>query len=287
MSKPILVIAKKSIYEVYGLERREPHFLQLLRSDNELAKDLMAANEDNRRAVEAVTGFLTKEGLSWEFGAYYGSVVDGHYSMVVSVGGDGTLLAASHRVGTTPILGINSRPGVSVGFFCPVSWSNFQSMFRDILSGKHPASSLMRMEALINGTRVGPPSLNDLLFSARSPACMTVYRMEFEGREELQKSAGIWISTPAGSTAAIMAAGGQGMELWERRMQFLVRECYCVRDIRGPLRSGMFERGLKITNLTPEASVFVDGSRMIHNLNYGDVVEPVIAQEPLSIYLKR
>ena len=39
--------------------------------------------------------------------------------LVVTVGGDGTLLAASHLVGGgVPVVGINSSPRSSVGFFC-------------------------------------------------------------------------------------------------------------------------------------------------------------------------
>ena len=38
--------------------------------------------------------------------------------LVIAVGGDGTVLAAAHAAGDMPILGVNSMPGRSGGFFC-------------------------------------------------------------------------------------------------------------------------------------------------------------------------
>lgn len=285
MGHPVLIIAKKSFYEVYGLERREPHFLQLIKSDSELARDLVSAYEDNQRAIDAVIRHLDMQGIPWEKGEVGSLCVDGLHPLVLSVGGDGTLLAASHRVLTTPVLGINSRPGVSVGFFCPVNSGNFQGLLADILEQRVMPRQLMRMDPLVNGQRLCPPALNDILYTARNPASTTVYRIHFEDREEMQKSAGVWISTPAGSTAGILAAGGTSMHLDDDRMQFLVRECYCVREPREPLRTGTFRDGLKITNLTPEASVYVDGTRIVHPLHYGDVVEALPSKTPLSIFL--
>lgn len=285
MGKPVLVISKKSFYEVYGLERQEPHFLSLVQSDSDMARELLQAHDDNLRAIEAVTSYLDKEGIAWEKGEVGSVCVDGLHPLVISIGGDGTLLAASHRVIRTPVLGINSRPGVSVGFFCPVDAGNFHQMLTEILEERIRPNSLMRMDAVINGKRTCPPALNDLLFTARNPAATTVYRIHFDMREEVQKSAGVWISTPAGSTAAILAAGGQSMDLGDDHLQFLVRECYCVREKRELLQHGVFRSGLRITNLTPEASVFVDGTRIVHALHYGDVVEALPSETPLSIFL--
>ena len=49
--------------------------------------------------------------------------------LVVTIGGDGTLLAASHAIGDTPILGINSAPDFSVGFFCSGRLGNGSDVF--------------------------------------------------------------------------------------------------------------------------------------------------------------
>ena len=59
-------------------------------------------------------------------------------SLVVTVGGDGTLLAASHHVGSIPILGVNSSPEHSVGFFCPAHLGNLLPMLERALDGTLP-----------------------------------------------------------------------------------------------------------------------------------------------------
>ncbi len=55
---------------------------------------------------------------------------------MITVGGDGTLLAASHSVRDVPILGINSAPGYSVGFFCAAARSDLMPMIGAALAGK-------------------------------------------------------------------------------------------------------------------------------------------------------
>ena len=75
------------------------------------------------------------------------------------------------------------------------------------------------------------------------------------------------------------------MELEENRMQFLVREPYRGRGKTYQIERGFFTDGLSITNLTPEAAVYVDGSRLMHKLVYGDVVAPTVSAHPLMIHL--
>lgn len=84
-----------------------------------------------------------------------------------------------------------------------------------------------------------------------------------------------------------MSAGGRSMQLHEQRLQFKVRECYCVREPFPPLQSGFFINGFAITNLTMDAALYVDGSRIIHKLTYGDTFEVVPSSSPLRIFLPR
>ena len=56
------------------------------------------------------------------------------------------------------------------------------------------------------------PILNDILFANLYPAAVTRYKIKYNGRQEVHKSSGVWISTATGSTAAISAAGGKVYE---------------------------------------------------------------------------
>src|SRR6185436_12888830 len=71
-------------------------------------------------------------------------------SLVVTVGGDGTLLAASHHVGAIPILGVNSSPVHSVGFFCPAHIGNLVATLAGALQGTLPSVLLSRMQVSVN-----------------------------------------------------------------------------------------------------------------------------------------
>jgi len=50
------------------------------------------------------------------------------YPLIVTVGGDGTLLNASGQVKNQLILGVNSNPDVSVGRFCCTDRKNFKKV---------------------------------------------------------------------------------------------------------------------------------------------------------------
>jgi len=285
--RPVLLVTKRSFYEVYGLERKDADFLAHLPKDRELADWLMADYEENRDAIAAVESFLDQHGTRYVRSSGVQRGVDGRYSLIVAVGGDGTLLAASHDAVSTPVVGINSRPGRSIGYFCAADRADFPEVLRDILGGRMLPKTLSRMDVFVNGERRCPPVLNDVLYCAVSPAATSVYRLALGDVEEIQRSSGVWIATPAGSTAGIAAAGGRKMSLTGSSMQFLVREPYVGVGTRYRLDRGVFSEGLCLTSLTPHASIYVDGSRIAFELSYGDRVEPRASEKPLRIYLHR
>src|SRR5688572_12007569 len=91
-------------------------------------------------------------------------------ALVVSVGGDGTLLAASHNVGQVPILGVNSAPEHSVGFFCAAHRGNVRTMLAEALAGTIVKVRLTRMAVAVNGRIRSRRVLNEALFCHASPA---------------------------------------------------------------------------------------------------------------------
>jgi len=287
LHKPVLLVTKKSFYERYALDRKDSHFLRLVEADDRLAEELIRDYEENRSAIAAVERFLAARGLDCERTTSRSDQagVDGKYGLVVALGGDGTLLAASHWVVTTPLVGVNTRPGRSIGYFCASDISEFEGLLESIFDDERTARELWRMELFVNGERKGPLVLNDLLYAGANPAASTAYRISVGERDEQQMSSGVWVSTPAGSTGGIRAAGGVRQKLGENRLQFVVREPYRGRGLAYALEKGKFVKGFSITNLTPEARVFVDGSRIQYNLNYGDVVEARVSSHPLVIFL--
>ena len=283
--KPVLMVIKRTFYERLGLERRDRNFLTRLKTEPSAMRKLINDYEENRAAIESVERYLEKRGVRHMVSHGGEPSGDGDFSLIVAVGGDGTLLSASHWAVDTPVIGVNSRPGHSVGHFCLADRTDFREKLDEVFEGVAEVRELARMDVSVNGELTSPPALNDLLFAARNPASTTLYALQAGQQEEVQKSGGLWICTAAGATGAMRSAGGDPMDLNEQRMQFLVREPYRGRGKTYELERGFFSLGVRITNLTPEAAVYVDGSRLIHRLEYGDVVEPAASSHPLMIYL--
>ncbi len=280
----VLLVTKRSFYQLYGLEKKVPRFLEMMERNGERAASLLRAHEENVQAMEAVEAFLAGSGVTYRRGDPPEPDQDGEFDLVVTVGGDGTLLDASHWLVETPVVGINSRPDFSVGWFCVATRYDYEEHLRPILAGDKTPRNLARCTVIVDGKELPPPALNDFLYTGVNPASSTVYSIELDGRRELQKSSGLWVSTAAGSTAGILNAGGTRMPLDATMLQFAVREIFRQQDTLRLLR-GTFAGGLRITNLTPEAAVWVDGGHIRHDLGYGDVIEARRSPLPLKIHL--
>ena len=280
----VLLVTKRSFFQHYGLERKEPRFLEMMERNGEQAAQLRQAHEENLDASKAVEAWLDAAGITWRQGDPPGPDQDGNFDLVVTVGGDGTLLEASHWLVETPIVGINSRPDFSVGWFCAATRHGFEKRLTQILAGEDSPRNLARCSVVVGGVELPPPALNDFLYTAVNPASSTVYRIELDNRREFQKSSGIWVSTAAGSTAGILNSGGTRMPMDSTMLQFAVREVFRQQATLRLLR-GTFAGGLRITNLSPEAAVWVDGGHIRHDLAFGDVIEAQRSAHPLKIHL--
>lgn len=213
---------------------------------------------------------------------------------VITIGGDGTLLEASHHIAddSLPILGICSSP-MSVGFLCSCSYEDLNHIFKQFTQGNLPISRLKRLQGQVTFCRTGgetttDPSLNDFLFSHKDPAATTRYKLFLDGEtEEIHKSSGIWIATPAGSSAAIRAAGGQTFDITFEQYQFRVRELYSAPGKpKGRLEGGLFDansKKLKIENLSSKAILAIDGHHDKIHLGFGDTISFAPAPD-LAVY---
>ncbi len=209
---------------------------------------------------------------------------------MVTVGGDGTLLAASHSVGgETPVLGVNSAPNSSIGFFCAAKKGTVRASLAAALSGEMPGTVLTRMRVDRNGVVLHARVLNEVLYCHASPAATSKYilRVRSEGaeHEEEQRSSGMWIGPAAGSTAAQRSAGGQVLPLTSSDIQFVVREPYVPR--KGPvgITQGRILAGeeLLVRNKMKEAKLYIDGHHIVYDATIGDVLTFRRSDEPLTV----
>ena len=133
--------------------------------------------------------------------------------LVVVVGGDGSILGVAREVAHSrvPVLGVN-RGGL--GFLADISPQQIDAKLNAVLCGEHTVEERFLLEASV--CRNGKPAqggaataLNDVVVHAGSMSRMMDFSLfvddEFVYR---QRSDGVIVSTPTGSTAYALSAGG-------------------------------------------------------------------------------
>lgn len=274
----LLVVYKQSFLEAHGTDRR-----LLARLSAAERSRLLRADIENRQSVRDVERHLRREGIRHDL-VYRGRLAASpRYDLIVTVGGDGTFLTAAHYSHGTPILGVNSDPRHSLGLFTCTDRHGFARSLERALAGRMRAVKLNRFAVEVNGEPLPEFVLNDVLFAHRSPAIMSRYEIAADGRREQQRSSGLWISTAAGSTAAILAAGGRKMPIASKRIQHLTREPYGWPAPRYRLTHGQASRTVELTVLMDAACLWVDGSRLRHDVRLGDRVTVRTGAPPATV----
>lgn len=268
----VLVVYKKSAYQLYVLERRDPHLVRLVRRRHPDTEEMRRAHEVHQETLQTIEAIFKRLGVVCEFVYRADLTSTTRYGLVVSVGGDGTLLQASHVVRDIPVLGVNSDPQRSEAVFCAATRQNFERLLRRALGGELPECRLFRLQVRLNGRALPPLALNDVLIAHDDPATMSRYRLKIGSRQEDQKSSGVWIATAAGSSSAVLAAGGKRLPWTAKQFQYRPRELYRGRLARYRLTGGVLQRGerVEVTWLMREGAAFVDGPHVRHRLRFGD-----------------
>lgn len=253
---------------------------QFAQRGDETAKRLLKADASHQRTCETVLQTLQKRNIRTSVASLNrptGKVKTAlaRADLVVTVGGDGTALGASHFVTNGMLLGVNSAPGDSVGHFCATHRQNFALRLDEVLREQWQPTELTRLAVCLDNQPLPELALNDVLIAHDCPAATTRYLIKLDDFEEEHRSSGVWISTAAGSTAGIHSAGGRKMNLRSKRLQYLVRELY--REVHGGiirdygLERGMIEpsQTLTIASKMQEGWLFIDGARTAYRFPFG------------------
>lgn len=283
----VALIVKRTSYRRFVLEKQDLLVTRLLKRRDPTVRRLKQAHEDHEATLREVEAALDELGAEVISRGSPRMPMRPRPDLVVTVGGDGTLLDASHLIGDgCPLLGINSAPGHSVGFFCGGVKGQVKTTLAKALAGDLAKSELTRMRIELNGKLLHARVLNEVLFCQASPGATSRYIMTLPtGEEEEQRSSGIWVGPAAGSTAAQRSAGGTVLPLESRRLQFVVREPYRAVGGAYKYRKGFVEEGktLRLRSKMREAKVFIDGHRIIHAITLGDVLTMRAGSESLTV----
>ncbi|HEX2882688.1 MAG TPA: NAD(+)/NADH kinase [Polyangiaceae bacterium] len=281
----VLVVAKRTAYAQHALERKDPDALRLLAAGDPSVARWKKAHDDHERTLGCVLQALAKAGITPMVVPARTAFDATGVHLVVTVGGDGTLLSASHHVGECPILGVNSSPTHSIGFFCAATAESIDTMLRQALDESLPSVRLSRMQVMIDDELCSKRVLNEALFCHTVPAATSRYILEFGGDSEDQRSSGVWVSTAAGSTAALRSAGGDVLPFASPDLQLVVREPYSMTGTDYRLRKCSIKPGQEIVlrSKMVDARLFLDGPYAAFEVGLGQVLRFSRSDEPLHL----
>jgi NAD+ kinase len=131
--------------------------------------------------------------------------------LILVMGGDGTLLAAARGAHEcqVPILAVNLG---SLGFLTAITVEELYDSLEVVLKGKHQVEQrkMLQINTLRNGSVVETyHALNDAVLNKGAISRMLDFEAYIDGQFlTLIKADGVIVSTPTGSTAYSLAAGG-------------------------------------------------------------------------------
>lgn len=175
-------------------------------------------------SLRRLMAFLKREGLTMVLEEETAAAISGHgervapkdrlgelCDLVIVVGGDGSLLTAARALAkfSVPLLGINRG---RLGFLTDITPDEIEEKVGEVLSGKYMAESrfLLDMSVTRDGKPVGKGSaLNDVVIHPGEFIRMIEFDLYIDGQfVYTQRSDGLIVSTPTGSTAYALSGGG-------------------------------------------------------------------------------
>lgn len=178
--------------------------------------------------------------------------------IVVTVGGDGTILRTLQEMkNPPPIFGINTG---RVGILTHATPENYKDILLDAIEGRLEVEEFMRIEAEYRGKKIY--ALNEVAVLSSSQARLIEFEVAVDGVVfERMRADGAIFSTPVGSTAYSMSAGGPIIDPYSSAICFTP-----VSPLRIGWRpwvfSGERELEMKILSLR-DAIAIADGNKSI------------------------
>lgn len=208
-------------------------------------------------------------------------VEDGTPDLIIVVGGDREVLMAHQEFGDLqiPILGVGTSGTVSF-----LTTSNIESLEEDIkliLRGRYTLSEYVRLRGVVDKRRI-VYCLNEIAVFPRRSAILMDYELNINGHLFWRDRAdGVIVSTPTGSTAYALSAGGpiviEGSEV------FLVVPVNSLDPSRRPLvvPSSSKVRIMLVASSCP-VEVIVDGQKRLKVAR-----EVLVEKAPTPAYIVR
>lgn len=156
---------------------------------------------------ENIGALIPGHGLQVSSVKMMGEVCD----LVIVVGGDGSLLGAARELAKSdvPLLGVNRG---RLGFLTDISPDELETKIKEVLEGQYIQEKRFLLDVHVkrNGEPIGfGTGLNDIVLHPGKSTRMIGFDLFIEGQFVYsQRSDGLIVSTPTGSTAYSLSAGG-------------------------------------------------------------------------------
>ncbi len=204
--------------------------------------------------------------------------------MLAVLGGDGTFLQGANLVGDhgIPLFGINLG---SLGFITHIALAEAKAQFEAAVLGQMAIEERMRLRVTLRtGGRDGAicHALNDAVVNQLSAARLLTLQAELNGTPiTTYKADGLIVSTPTGSTAYNLAAGGP---ILTPDVEAIVLTPICPHTLTNRPLVLRGDARLSVTNVTGVAvTLTLDGQRGFA-LEHGDSIEARKAARGLRIF---
>ena len=129
--------------------------------------------------------------------------------VLLSFGGDGTMLRSARRAGGTPLLGVNIG---RLGFLTKVEVAHLEAALERVEAGEFGVEERMTLDVEVEGADAGevPPwALNDVVIDKSGTTSMIQVEATADGLPlNTYWCDGLIVATPTGSTAYALSVGG-------------------------------------------------------------------------------
>lgn len=148
------------------------------------------------------------QGIRWDL--VEASVLRREATVVLSLGGDGTLLRTAHLIAPeeVPILGVNVG---RLGFLADTQAEELEGALEDLWEGRYGIEARLTLALRVCSEQNEPErwALNDVVVGKAGASSMIAVEAEVDGRYlNTYWGDGLIVATPTGSTAYSLAAGG-------------------------------------------------------------------------------
>ena len=183
------------------IEKRLANKIEELKQDPKLDKRIKKVKKNSPK----LSSFFDDVNLNRNFKTISESIFDFDCDMAIVLGGDGTLLRAQSKLkDETPLFGVNMG---TVGFLTEIESEDTFKALDEVFNENYYKEK--RTKLVVSHENHRYTAMNEVVIMTNKPAKMLHFEIQVDGEiiEEVRAD-GLIISTPSGSTAYAMSAGG-------------------------------------------------------------------------------